>query len=185
MDLKDMFALGTGLVSVCVAAYAAYVARAASHHHRFTQKWLANHEMLGRTQLMLMDDPELLRVHGIQLDELSKDGISPREFVYIVAHLDAGSALHRIGGEKEVSLTQYRQHFLRQTKVRAIWKKYLRARMFNETPFTKAVDAFIAKMDAEDAASSACLAQPWISIGASDPNTDEHRTESMSTARQS
>ncbi len=148
MELKDVLALVIALLSACVYVYAAFIARQSVHYMRHTQKWLANHQLLDRAREMVIENPDLLRMHGISLDELSKDGVSPQEFLYIEAQLDAASALSNIGGDHVVELTEFRKRFLENPKVQIVWKKYLRGRMFNVTPFSKAVDECIAQHDA-------------------------------------
>lgn len=99
---------------------------------------------------MLIADHSLLGILGIDSHELVRDGITPAELIYINTSLDASSVMHRITGDNPVVLTEYRQHFLRNAKVRTAWKKYLRNRTFNPSPFTKAVDTYIAEVESRD-----------------------------------
>jgi hypothetical protein len=105
--------------------------------------------LLARTEGMFIVNPELFQLHGIQFDELAKDGISVEELIYINCNFDAGSAYHKISGEKQVVLTSYRKNFIRNAKVRKAWKKYLRDKMFSPSPFVDAVDAYIMKVEKE------------------------------------
>ncbi len=62
--------------------------------------------------------------------------------------MDAGHAFYKISGQRYSIITGYRKNFLENQKVRFVWKKYLRDRMFGETAWTKAVDAYIAEFEA-------------------------------------
>jgi len=108
--------------------------------------WVTNHDLLNRARGMLIADPSLLSLLGIDPNEVIKDGITPSELIYIDTSMDASSAMHRVSG-KQLILTEYRKNFIRNQKVRTAWKKYLRDKTFSPSPFTKAVDNYIAELE--------------------------------------
>jgi len=147
METKDIVALLINVLSVFAAVAAVIIARRAvgSQHH--VQGWAVNHALLMRAAEFLVTNPELLQLHGITTENLSQDGISIEEFVYTYMNLDAGAALYKISGDKDVTLTQFRKNFIRNPKVRTMWKKYLRENLFSSTPFSLAVDAYLAEVE--------------------------------------
>ncbi len=112
------------------------------------QGWIANHDLLNRANAMLVQDHSLLGILGIEPEELVKDGITPEELIFIHASMDAGHAFYRISGERYSIITGYRKNFIENPKVRLVWKKYLRDRLFGENAWTNAVDDYIAEFEA-------------------------------------
>jgi hypothetical protein len=147
MDVRDV----ASACSVIVAIGAALLAWEAIRRQTRTQKWLANHQLLMTTNDMIIEDPNLLAILGIDLDAAAQDGLSATELVFINTHLDASSVLYRISGEKP-KLTEYRKNFLRHPKVRLAWRSYLRGRTQNPGPWMDAVDAYVREIEADEAA---------------------------------
>jgi hypothetical protein len=144
MEIRDL----ASVFSVIVATAAALVAWESIRRQTRTQKWLANHQLLMKTNDMIIADPGLLEILGIDLNAVAQDGLSAKELVFINTHLDASSVLYRISGEKP-DLTEYRKNFLRHPKVRLAWRKYLRGRTQNPGLWMDAVDAYILQVEAE------------------------------------
>ena len=147
MDLKDDITLLISIFSACAAVLSVIFSRLALERQRYMQGWIANHDLLNRTNSMVMQDHSLLRILGIEPDELIKDGVTPDELIFIHASMDAGHAFYRISGERYSIITGYRKNFLENPKVRMVWKKYLRDKLFGQTPWTKAVDSYIAEFE--------------------------------------
>ena len=122
----------------------------AIERQKYMQSWLANYDLLNRTTNLLMQDHSLLRLLSVDPDELLKDGITPEELIFINVSMDASHALYRLSGQKKAVLTHYRKHVLKNAKVRKTWKKYLRVGLFNPTPWTAAVDKYIAEFEAKE-----------------------------------
>jgi hypothetical protein len=137
------------VVSAIVAIIAATVAWVAISRQTRTQSWVANHDLLKRTADMIDEEPKLLEILGIDIDELKQDGLTAKELVFINTHLDASSVFYRISGEKPI-LTEYRKNFLRHPKVRLAWRKYLKGRSQNPGPWMDAVDAYIKEIEASE-----------------------------------
>jgi hypothetical protein len=57
------------------------ILRLALERQRYMQGWIANHDLLNRTNSMVMQDHSLLRILGIEPDELIKDGVTPDELM--------------------------------------------------------------------------------------------------------
>ncbi len=149
MEMKDNITLLISISSACAAVLSVIFSKLALERQRYMQGWIANHDLLNRTNVMVMQDHSLLRILGIEPDELIKDGITPDELIFIHASLDAGHAFYRISGARYSVITGYRRNFLENPKVRLAWKKYLRDKLFGQSAWTKAVDAFIAEFEAK------------------------------------
>ncbi len=152
MDTKDLLSLAISITSACISIASVIIARVALSRQREAQMWVTNYDLLNRARGMLIADPSLLSLLGIDPNEVIKDGITPSELIYIEASMDASSAMHRVSG-KQLTLTEYRKHFIRNQKVRIAWKKYLRDKTFSPSLFTKAVDDYIAKFESCEGAS--------------------------------
>jgi hypothetical protein len=139
MEIRDV----ASLCSVIVAILAAAIAWEAIRRQTRTQMWLTNHQLLMKTTDMIIEDPKLLDMLGIDLKKVDEDGLTAKELVFINTHLDASSILYRISGEKRPKLTEYRKNFLRHPKVRLAWRNHLKGRTTNPVPWTDAVDAYI------------------------------------------
>ena len=143
MDVKESVGLAVSVLSALAAIIAVLISRATIYRQKEMKKWSINHDLLHRSAAMLVSNPNLLRVYGIELTHLADDDLTPEELAFINAHLHAGLASTRIAGENRVELTEQRKGFLRNTKVRVAWKKYLRNRTFGVSPFSKAVDEYL------------------------------------------
>lgn len=149
MEAKDVAALIVWTLSACAGVAAAIVARSAVSTNRQIQKWIVNHDLLDRSRDMLIAHPDLLHLHGITPETLLEDGLSLEEIIYVNLHFDAGGAFYRIGGDRSVELTEVRKNFIRNERVRFIWKKHLRGRLFNDTPYSRAIDAYISELEGD------------------------------------
>ena len=155
MDVKDIVSLAISVLSGSAAIAAVIISRASIAKQREMQKWIVHHDLLNQADGMLMEDPALLRVMGVEPSEVSKSGLTPQELIFINAHLNASLAMTRVTGEKNVILLEQRKSFLCNEKVRVAWKKYLRNRTFSKSPWSKAVDAHIAEIEAAGEMSNA------------------------------
>ena len=144
---KDMLGLIISVISAGIASYAAIISTLAVKRQLHAIKWNTNHDLHARARAMLLNNPELLALHLIDQGELEKDGLSCEELLYIVHHIDAGSAFHRIGGDNKIELTPFRKKFFENPKVRLAWKKYLRNKLFNPWAYSKAIDDHIASIE--------------------------------------
>jgi hypothetical protein len=134
------------VISALAAIAAAGFAWLAILRQTRTQKWLANHDLLKRANDMIIDDPRLLEILGIDLNKVTADGLTAEELVFINTHLDASSIYWRISVGKS-KLTQYRKNFLRHPKVQLAWRNHLRDRTQNPGPWMDAVDAYLRQPD--------------------------------------
>jgi hypothetical protein len=112
------------------------------------QGWITNLQLLNGTTGMLFADHDLLKILGIEPEEIMRDGITPSEIIFINASLDASEAMYLVSRDK--SMTEYRKSFLRNAKVRMAWKKYLKKRLFSPSPWTKTVDDYIADFESAE-----------------------------------
>lgn len=148
---KDVLGLLISIISAGIASYAVVISRIAVNKQIHALKWNVNHDLHARAREMLIDNPKLLALHSIDTSELEQDGIAYDELIYILHHIDAGSAYHRINDEEKVELTPFRKKFLENPKVRLAWKKYLRG-MFNPWAYSQAIDDYIAQLEGQQSA---------------------------------
>ncbi len=160
MDFNYDISLLISISSACAAVLSVIFSKITLERQRYTQGWIANHDLLNRTTAMLLEDHSLLRILGIDLEELKKDGITPEELIFIHASMDAGHAFYRISGARYSIITGYRKNFLENPKVRLAWKKYLRDKLFGDTAWTTAIDAYIAEFEARTGKSSSRIELP-------------------------
>ena len=146
-DIKVLSLFVSALVALFAGCAASYLAWKAIRRQSHALKWRANHDFHAAACNLLASKPKILELHGIDPAELDRDGLSCDELIYVCLHFDAGDALYEIGGDKRVKLTPYRKYFLSNPKVRMMWKKYLRDRFFNPTPYAAAIDAYIDRLE--------------------------------------
>jgi hypothetical protein len=149
VDIKESISIIISVFSACTAIISVIMARMAINNQRHMQGLLANHDLLSRTTNLLMQDHNLLRILGVDPKDLHENGITPEEFIFVNASMDAGHAMYRLTGKMKPEITDFRKHFLRDNKVRKIWKSYLRCKIFNKSPWTEAVDKYISEYEAE------------------------------------
>jgi hypothetical protein len=106
----------------------------------------ANQDLLNNINNMLIVDPSLFRILGIEPDSVKADGITMSELTYIFAQLNASLAYHFTLGKRSVEFTEARKHFLQNEKVRLAWRKYLRT-AFVGSAWADAVDAYISELE--------------------------------------
>jgi hypothetical protein len=135
--------LSVSILLALSAGFAAYMA----WRTIYALKWRANYDFHAAAWNVLASKHKILELHGIDLAELERDGLSCEELIYTCLNFDAGDALYEIGGHKRVKLTPFRKHFLSNPKVRMMWKKYLRDRFFNPTPYAAAINAYIDRLE--------------------------------------
>lgn len=154
MTSSETIGLTVSAVSVVIAIYSAFIAKRSLNKQIRALQWSVNHDLQARARAMLISDPTLLAIHSIDIQDLHQSGVTSQELIYILHHIHAGSAYHLIGGDQNVELTEFRKKFFESSKVRFVWKRFLRNRMFNDAPFTRAIDNHVAKLDNDSAAVS-------------------------------
>jgi hypothetical protein len=99
-------------------------------------------------------NPALYEFHGITLADLTREGVSPDELSYVVHSFDAAQAYHEMRSASKVTLSEYRRNMLLHPKVRKIWKLFVVGKTLNPSPFTEAVDRYIAEVERTASASA-------------------------------
>jgi hypothetical protein len=140
--------LMVSLISASAAIISAIVARLALENQRRVQSIIIDYDLWNRAHELLIKDRELLRMLGIEPEMLDKDGITSDILLFIDLNMSAGHAMYRISGKRKPEITPYRRNILSNPKVRLIWKKYLHGKLYNETPWTRAIDDCIADLEA-------------------------------------
>jgi|HubBroStandDraft_6_1064221.scaffolds.fasta_scaffold734613_2 hypothetical protein len=145
LEPKDYATIAISITSVVISVASIMIAIRSAKKQTYTQAWITNLQLLNRATGMLIADHDLLKIIGIEPEEIMKDGITPSEIVFINASLDASEAMYLISGDK--SITEFRKNFLRNVKVRTAWKKYLKNKAFSPSSWSEAVDAYIADFE--------------------------------------
>ena len=77
--------------------------------------------------------------------------VTAKEVIYLLNSFNAAQAYYRLHTNTydlqrgdQIILSSYRKNLLSHKKVQAVWKNIIKYRMLEETPFTLAVDNFIA-----------------------------------------
>lgn len=138
------------IISTIIAIVTIRMAVASIRRQGRTQGLLLSYDLQSRLFEMMRQDPALLEILGIDINELKKDGVRPEEFIFIDASLSTSHALYRINEQNRIELSSARRSFLKNVKVRTVWEKYLRNKLFGETTWAEAIDAHIAKCEAAD-----------------------------------
>jgi hypothetical protein len=153
MEPKDLASIAISIIAALISLASIIIASRLVKKQASVQAWITNHQLLNTTAGMLIANQDLLKILGIEPEEIAKDGITPSEIVFIITSLDASSARQTISGNRRVTLTEFRKNFLRNDKVRTAWKKYLKDKTFDSSPWTEAVDAYIADFESTENAS--------------------------------
>jgi hypothetical protein len=152
MDTKDIITMAISATSATISVISVLIAFRSMKRQREAQSFVVNQDILNKINNMLIADPSLFLIFGIQPSLVEKDGITMSELTYIFAQLNASSTFHQIRGKQHIELTVPRKQFLQNEKVRLAWKKYLRKHMFPESGWPDVVDAYIAALDVADLA---------------------------------
>ena len=155
VDAKDILSLVISLGSAAVATVAVLLSRTALNSQRHMQKWIVNHDLIARSDAMIINNNDLLTLHGIDQQKVLRDGITIIELLYICENLSASSAMINVSNDKLVTLSDYRKNFLQSDKLQIAWTKYLRGKMFSTTPWSIAVDKYIAELQENKSNTSA------------------------------
>ena len=71
--------------------------------------------------------------------------VTHTELLYLIESFSAGDLFHRIDSGKSITLGYYRENLLGNKKVQKVWEKIIKRRFLSDSPFSKAVDNFIAQ----------------------------------------
>jgi len=148
MTTNDIITVAISATSAAISVASVLIALRSMKRQREAQTWTANQSMIIDVNRMLKDDPNLFRILGIEPDDALKDGITMSELTFIFLQLNISSGIHFIRGNRDTELTFRNKQFLQNSKVRLVWKKYLRKNVFTESRWSNAVDAYIAKLEA-------------------------------------
>ena len=137
--LRTIALVCSAIVSLTSALIAFFAVRA----QRNMAKHTANLTRINRAADLVPDSPDLLELHGINIDRMHEEQVSEKEVIYLLYLFEAGEIYYTLEGARRVDLRPYRKIMLDQPKVRLIWRKYLDKRIFHESPFTNAINKYI------------------------------------------
>ena len=122
MTFQGTISLIVSFLSLLTAVAAIYIARLTFRQQQGTQSWITNHSLLLKSYDMIIENPKLLSLFGINVENCKKDGLTAEELIFINISMDASSVFHKIADGERVELTPYRKQFLQNKKVRIAWK---------------------------------------------------------------
>ena len=105
-------------------------------------KFQTSYSMIIEVEKMLYDNKELLRLHNITDEDLKACNLTHKELTYILLSFDSAQVYHLIGNSRKTDISQYRQNFLDNEKVKTAWHKIIRPKMIKTSTFTKYVDHY-------------------------------------------
>lgn len=111
------------------------------------QRHIQSYSRLLDAEMMMVDTPEVLALHGVRSEDLERIGATPEEVLYVLRSVRAGmetSRLEELEGQPHV-LSPYRRKQLEDPKFRAIWTDVLRGHFIFRAPFVESVDRYIAQ----------------------------------------
>jgi hypothetical protein len=136
---------------VAVAMFAAVIAlRALSSKRKLDGHTLNYARLMEAEQMFDQHASSLLRLHGINEQELKGVGLTEQELIYLLKSFRAGALFHKI--ETRRVLSTYRQNLLDQPIVREAWSCLLKPRFMARDRFTQLVDQYIASHPVEASA---------------------------------
>ena len=135
---------GLSLIASVVSAIVAYRAVRMSQRVAMETSALQLHNF---ADAICIKNPALYELHGIAADALSREDVTPDELSYVVHSFDAGAAYYQIASTAKVELTEFRRNMLRHPKVRKVWKAFIVGKTLSRSPFTDAVDRYIAEIE--------------------------------------
>jgi hypothetical protein len=130
------------IISAVVAIFAAIIAYKSLNENRRITAWTMNFSRLTDAERLMLNHPELLRLHGVTDEFLKKNGTTPVEVVYLLASFRAGQEWAHIK-KGEHKLSRYRINMLSNKKVVNVWHNILYGRLIFSSPFSEAINDFI------------------------------------------
>jgi len=116
-----------------------------------TSIYQVNLDLRHESEKLFLDSDEplfdkLLSLHGIDPKKFKEDDkISREEFYYILTSLRAAEAYYIMRNKRGKKLTEYREKFLKNKKVRHVYEEYLKDKLIANPVFLKMVDSFYEK----------------------------------------
>lgn len=132
------------IFSAILALLATFVSVWTLFETRRVSKLIVNLEMLEFGNEILLENPEVLRLHGITIENLKECGLTIQDFMYLLNSLYAGQSYFVISNNKKVTISKYRQTMMVQPGVEKAWKELIRGRLIAESPYARAIDEFYA-----------------------------------------
>ena len=141
----ELLALLTAVVSVAISLCSAYFARKTLEANIVVSRNAALVAQTETNEERLHDFPKLLSLYGIDEASLKSDGIEPIELLYVWSDLRQGEIFHRMDGYKNPNamISDYRGTFLKNTKVRVAFNKYIYRRLMSDSPYLEAIKKYL------------------------------------------
>lgn len=136
------------IASALVATGSATIAWLSLRTSRMNTKYSTNYTHLAQAESLIGKHPELLELHNLPKDILSRIGLTPTEAVYLIQSFTAADIYYRI--DSSAALTGYRQNMLRNLKTQNAWRELIKDRFVSEGPFYSLVLRFLSDLADED-----------------------------------
>ena len=141
----EELALLISVVSAVISLCAVYFARKTFEANILVSRNTALVAQTETNEQRLHDFPKLLKLYGIEETSLQNDGLEPVELLYIWSDLRQGEIFHRMDKFKNVDsmISDYREAFLRNDKVRVAFNKYIYRRLMSDSSYMKEVKRYL------------------------------------------
>jgi hypothetical protein len=158
----DMFGAVSCLLSAITLGLIAYSTWDSTERGTNTDRWRTNYEYLREAKLLICNHPEILQLHGIDLDESFKDtdARSPvgsagtmvgkptaAQVTYVIMDMKAADLFYKMGGDLKYDFTEYRKALLNKELYRNIVEKVIIPGDFIDGKFIAAVEKFYSQQD--------------------------------------
>ena len=146
---KSMIDLGIiiGIISAIIAVIAAGISYRYVREQKRVTKINLNITQISEAESLIFKNPKLLELHNVSNDLLKQCDANHEEVCYLLLNFNAAQGEYLVENEKNISLSNYRKNLLNNEKVRKIWKRILRRKMYQKSRFTKAVDEYINEIE--------------------------------------
>ncbi len=136
-DWLSIFAILSSIVSLIITFNAKKDAVNSAKNNALVMQTKQNEESLVR-------NPQLLKLYGINLNELEKHNITTDELLFIWSDFRQGEIYHCIEGYKSDNmLTEYRRNFLENQKVQLVFNKFIYGRLISKSNYTNTIKQYI------------------------------------------
>lgn len=135
LDWQTILSIISALGAVGCAFYAYFAIKV----QRRINMNISNYTYSSLADVLIKENPELLELHGIDLNILQKYVLKPIEVVYLIQSFNAGDLYYRLGGSKKM-LTRYRIKLLENEKVRNAWKHVIKNKLVFGSVFIDLID---------------------------------------------
>jgi hypothetical protein len=133
--------------AVVVSIVSLVISYISIREQRNASKSTAAYAYLATAETLLEHHPELFQLHNIDEKLLDECNVSHVELLYLMQSFVSSDLYHRVGQDKDVTLSDYRKNLLSNQKVQKVWKIIIRDRLISPSRFSNEVDKYIERQE--------------------------------------